>query len=187
MIYRSPIGIDASVAASLREAYFREKPGSIGPFAARLGVPEVHVLAALKGDESTEIDLSHFDALMEALKGLNPVRFIVRTDGCVLESVGELGGYSRGKFFNIQNNPLHVHISPERLGSAFAVRKKDLSEKTSLALHVFNFEGGCAFRISPERIRIEGKLRGPYRPEQETGFQEILSTFALSSEQGARE
>jgi putative heme iron utilization protein len=137
-----------------------------------LGVPEVDVIRAFPPDRVTELDITRWRELLEALEAFGPVRVLVTNGATTIEVDGRSGGFSTaGEFFNVQTDSLDMHIRWEQLAAVFAIEKPGHMDGTGTRSFQFFDRAGAA------ALKVFVNFGGPIPPEREAQFNEIRTRF----------
>ncbi len=114
-----------------------------------LGVSEESLLRAWPNDgEVNELDPQRCEEIVRQFESLGTLYVVCRTAGCVMETSGRFGGFSRsGPYLNVATDSLHMHIRPGEIGSIFLMeRAPGASGSASLSIQFFTKAGDSAFK-----------------------------------------
>ena len=125
--------------------------------ASQLGISEAATIFALPKTMRTFVDVSHFDAIWEALCHWEKVTFLKQTPTAIIEVKGKLpkGKYAHG-YFNLieKGNPLGGHLMVNKLGSICFLEKPFFGLE-SLSVQFFDQKGDHMFAIYAGREKRE--------------------------------
>ncbi|MBX3003007.1 MAG: hypothetical protein KF821_06875 [Anaerolineales bacterium] len=166
---------DIERAEAIRGAYERDRKQMVLVLARQLGVPELEVVRVMPSELVTELDADQWEPIIRSFETLGDVHVAVSNTGVTLESVGTFGKFSNTQgFFNVQNDPLDMHIRASSLGSIFAVVKPSHTDgKDALSFQFFDRQGHAVFKVF---LTFGGKDPSPERLAQ---YQEIIQRFKV--------
>jgi len=128
----------------------KEQPMALTASIARqVGVSEGEVMAALQGETAWALDPARFEEIMQVLTEWGRVMVVVKNPYAVMESFGELGGYSKEMgYFNIQTEGIDMHIKPEGIAAIYLVNRPAPTDgMPTHSVQFFDTQGQAIFKV----------------------------------------
>ncbi|SOB93688.1 hemin-degrading factor [Rhodobacter maris] len=114
--------------------------------AARLGIAEAEIMAALLGHGATRID-AHPDALIPRLTALGPLKALTRNESCVIEKIGIYDDYRPGPHAAlVVNEAIDLRIFPSHWVHGFAL-EEETPQGLKRSLQIFDAAGDAVHKI----------------------------------------
>ncbi len=157
----------------------KEQPMALTIMIARkAGVTERDVFEALEGETAWALDPHRFEEVMNVLTAWGKVMVIVKNPYAVMESFGQLGGYTKeGGYFNVKTEDIDMHIKPEGIVSMYLVNKPAHTDgMPTHSVQFFDQEGHAVFKV------FLTTTAGNRRPsvEAQAAYEKLKNEFVLS-------